>query len=214
MKTLALCICFFTVFIPNEEMEINPLPFTLQFDQKLTMTVNSAKDDTAEVDYFFNSHDSSLHCMRISADFEMGSTEAVYLLFRKDKIEMLMSAAGIKMRKTISKDEFDAMDNQYDIPKQSEVIKTGNQKTILGYSCDEYRIETNEGNYNAWVCKSFPIDNDFIPMVGSRAESPFKGFVMEINSEIANEKANLKITAIDLNANLTLDTSAYKDFKF
>jgi len=214
MKSLALSILFFSVFITSNSEDEDLLSTIYKFDQKITMTTTSSQDDAVDIDYFFNSKDTSILGMRISADMEMGSNESIYFVFKDDKIEMLMSAAGMKMRKTITKEEFSAYSSFEAIPEQSNIVKTGSSKTILGYSCQAHKIGTSEGEMTAWVCPNFPIDHNFIPMMGTRAKSPFKGFVLELQTTASSEKAHLKITTIDLNANLSLNTANYKDFKF
>ncbi|WP_171817155.1 DUF4412 domain-containing protein [Winogradskyella sp. PG-2] len=214
MKSLALSILFFSVFITGKSNFENVIPKTYNFDQKITMTAKSSDEDAVDIDYFFSSKDDSILCMRMNADLEMGSSESIYIVFENDKIEMLMNAAGMKMRKTITKEEFSAFSNLDEIPEQSEITKTGNSKIILGYTCNAYKTTTESGSVTAWVCPNFPIDRAFVPMLGMRKNNPFDGFVMELHTTASTEKANLKITNVDLNATLVLDTSTYKDFKF
>lgn len=214
MKSLALSMLFFCLFLTEDFNKESKETTTYTFNQKIVLTASSAEDDNVEVDYFFDSNDSSIVCMRMNADMEMGSNESVYFLFKNDKIELLINAAGMKMKKTMTKEEFSAMNGFDEISEQTDLSKTGNTKSILGYECEEYKITTNDGEVMAWVCKDFPIAKSFIPMLGMHAKSPFDGFVMELQTTASKEKAVLKITEVDLKANLVLDTSSYKDFKF
>lgn len=214
MKSLALSILFFSVFMTETITNVITIPPVYDFDQKITMTVKTSNEDAIDIDYFFNSKNTSILCMRINVDEEIGSAESIYFIFKDDKIEMLMNISGMRIRKTITKEEFNAFSNLEEIPEQSGITKTGNSKTILGYSCHEYKTTTDEGSLTFWISPKFPIDNSFAPMLGMRTTSPFNGFVMELYTTASTEKANLKITNVDLNTTLVLDTSLYKNFKF
>lgn len=212
MKTLALGIFILGVFMseitPRHKEELS----TYTFNQKITMTITSLNEDPIQVNYYFSSQNKAMYCMRING--EEGASDGIYFIITENKIDMLMNATGNKMRKTITEEEFNSLGNQHNIPEQADITKTGNKKAILGYMCEEHTITTTEGTYTAWVCPSFPIDSNFIPMVGTRLKSPFNGFMMELNTAASAEKVNLKITAVDLNTKLAINTTDYKEFKF
>ena len=71
---------------------------------------------------------------------------------------------------------------------QIDLKKTGATKSILGFTCYEYKY-TNEGGYvSVWATKRLSCKcNTNITMLGMREGGPIEGFVLEIDMKSKNE---------------------------
>lgn len=184
------------------------------FDQKITVTVTSSEDDSVEVNYLFNSNNSTISCIQMNAEQTDNASDNVFFVLSENSIDMFMNAGGMKMRKSIGKEEFKAFNTAYEIPEQTDIQKTGQTKSILGYLCYEYKFSSDEGTITAWICPNFPIQSSNSLVLGAKTSDQFEGFVMELYTTASNEKSNLKVTAVDFDINFTINTNSYKNFKF
>jgi hypothetical protein len=97
--------------------------------------------------------------------------------------------------------------------------KTGKTKKILGYKCEEYRIEneTDDGVVTMWVTEELNKEMKKAFMQNSTYTGLFmyayntKGVVMEyiIEDTSRNEKTEMTVTDIDLNKNNSISTKGY-----
>ena len=128
-----------------------------------------------------------------------------------------MDVAGMKMKRSTSLEQ---MGTQYDIAKSLpengdfEYKKTGQTKTILGYNCEEYKVDykyaNDSGSASFWVSKDFPIQNKALPMLGMSLNNPnFNGFVLELNSNHNGKSWTIKVKSVS-NKNMSINTSEYR----
>ena len=95
-----------------------------------------------------------------------------------------------------------------------DLIKTGATKSILGYTCYEYKY-TNDGGYvSVWATKDFPVQATKIQMLGMREGGKIEGFILEIDSKSGNETANMKAVKFNKNKNITIHTNDYKSIGY
>lgn len=214
MKSLVLSLVFCLVYSTNNTSK-DLLNFqTYVFHEQITLEVNASNQDTLQFNFLFNKNNNTITGMSLENNPDMGPDDNLTYVFTEQSVEMFIDAAGMKMKKSVQKNEFSQFDNLDKIPEQSQIKKTGNTKQILGYTCHEYSFKNKEGHVIAWVSEDFPIDNKFVPMLGMKANSPFDGFVMELDVNVSSEKTNLKVIDYKKNINFSIDTSAYKTLKF
>lgn len=113
----------------------------------------------------------------------------------------------------------DDSDNENTVPPKIE--KTGRSKTLNGYSCDEYKITSEDGIINAWIARNVDFEfQDFFKgfaKMFSNKNANFNsfmgenaGFVMEMMSyDTKNKKLNsLEVTSISKTP-VTYNTAKY-----
>ena len=134
---------------------------------------------------------------------------------------MFMDVAGMKMKKTTKLedlgDQYSAGDN---LPDGADFSykKTGNSKTIAGYSCEEYKVDygyvNNNGSASLWVSKDFPIQNMELPVLGMTLNNPYySGFVMEMNMTNNGRTNVIRVTNVS-NTSLNINASEFKKMGF
>lgn len=184
------------------------------FNQSITIELQADSNEKATLDFLFNSKDTNVVCMTLdSASMSGGDAMEgqVYTVMTSKSTTMFMDMPGMKMKKKVSNDELGKFDNSDKVPGKDDLKKTGNTKTILGYTCHEYLYRNDGGTVRVWVTKdNFPIKNKFIPILGMKPQGPIKGFVMELSFQTKNGNGHVKVTKIDLNKSLKIDASKYK----
>lgn len=152
---------------------------------------------------------------------EMQGQGKVLVVTTPKSSTMFMDIAGMKMKKTTS---LEKIGNQYNITKELpnnadfEYKKTGNTKTIIGYTCEEYfanyNYENNKVNSILWVSKDFPIQNMYLPMLGMNPKNKyFKGVALEINTKTNNQNITIKVIKV-AEKSVTINTNEYRKMGF
>jgi hypothetical protein len=121
-------------------------------------------------------------------------------------------------------DTFEDEDTLEDEMQDYEIVKT-DTKTILGYHCQGFRFETEEGTINIYVAKDTPVS--FNISSGENAKHKhFKGFDTKTLREFKNglmmemefisnkkEKHNMKMTCVALEQEpFSINPNEYKSF--
>lgn len=155
------------------------------------------------------------------ASKEMQGQGQVTMVITPKSSTVFMNVAGMKMKKTSSLQE---MEGKFDVadkipnPKDFNYKKTGNTKKILGYTCDEYRVDYNytnsKGTATFWVSKDFPLQNKELPMLGMKMNNPYlPGFVLEWSSVQQGKTYRIKVVEVS-NKPLTIRTKEYRKMGF
>lgn len=179
------------------------------FNQSITLEVEAKGNDKAQLDFLFDSKNLEVVCMKL-ADENSEENGQVYTVLTPTSSVIYMDMPGMKMKKEVNNDQIDQMDYSDKIPQKSDLVKTGNTKTILGYTCYEYVYENDGGKMQAWVTDNLPIKGKFMPILGMKQNGPFDGFVMELQFDTQSESGSIKVIKVDTNANLKIDTNTYK----
>lgn len=152
---------------------------------------------------------------------EMGKNGKVVMVMTPKSSTAFMDVAGMKMKRSTSLEQIGSqfnMTNQLPEDEDFEYKKTGNTKTILGYTCEEYKVDYNytnsKGSASFWVSKDFPIQNKELPMLGMKMNNPhFSGFVLEFNTTHNEESYSMKVIEVS-DKNLLINTSDFKKMGF
>jgi hypothetical protein len=149
--------------------------------------------------------------------------EATVLLMENKKGEKSRMAYGIDWNSMM--DVAMSSDSVQQALETLEIVKTGNTREIMGYTCDEYLVENDEYKANYWVSQE-PIDgyssywtkDNFL--FSKQMETKYKGYfdklpegdVLEISymDKSTEEKTFMKITDINTSDTFTFIMSDYR----
>lgn len=175
------------------------------FTGSATLEVTS-NGEKANFNMLFNNK-KEVFCMHMNA----GDGQDVYNVITPKGGVMFMNASGMKIKQSIPSDQFSGMDYSDKIPKEDDLKKTGNTKTILGYFCEEYQYKNDGGTVSAWVTKSFPIQAKYVPMLGMTTNTNIDGFTLELDYKTTNgETANVKVIKINKSEKIVINASKYQ----
>ena len=174
------------------------IPNTFSFTSSLEVKMTTNDGSSADMEFLLGNY-SNIYAMSISSS-EMGEDGNVYNVVTPKSITMFINVSGMKMKKTVPQEQFSQTNFGDKVPTNPDDLqKTGATKSILGYTCYEYKY-TNEGGYvSVWATKNFPANAANITMLGMREGGIIEGFVLEIDSKSGNDKVNMK--AVKFNKN-------------
>ena len=196
--------------VANRRNPTTNIPGSFSFNKKLNIEVVDHRGDAYPMDILLGNYP-DIYGMQMAAKELQGQGNMTIVNTPKSST-MFMDVAGMKMKKTTKLedlgDQYSAGDK---LPDGADFSykKTGNTKTIAGYSCEEYKVDynylNNQGSASLWISKDFPIQNMQLPMLGMTLNNPYySGFVMEMNmtnngktnvirvKEISNVSVNIK----------------------
>ncbi|MFD2565892.1 DUF4412 domain-containing protein [Pseudotenacibaculum haliotis] len=181
---------------------------TYKFDGSVTIEISTEKGDTASFEILFSNENKETICMMM----DNGESGQIYNVITAKKIIAFINAGGMKIKKSSSADQFSQLDNSDKVPSKEDLKKTGNVKTIMGYTCHEYFYSNDGGSISAWITKdNFPIKSKYAPMLGMTKKSAIEGFVLELNSKSkSGERADVKVIKIDGKKKVTINSGEYK----
>ncbi|PKL86344.1 MAG: hypothetical protein CVV22_02420 [Ignavibacteriae bacterium HGW-Ignavibacteriae-1] len=100
-----------------------------------------------------------------------------------------------------------------------KINKTGKTKSILGYNCDNYIIESEDGTTDAWISHEIKMSTfkafQFLQSQQKKKNSPYSsvrdGFVLEAETTLKGEKDKtvMRVTEVNLNKKTNISTKGY-----
>ena len=200
-------------FNNNSNKTSTAIPNSFSFTSSLEVKMTTNDGSSADMEFLLGNY-SNIYAMSIASK-EMGEGGKVYNVVTPKNITMFISVSGMKMKKTVPQNQFSQTNFSDKVPTNPDHLKkTGATKSILGFTCYEYKY-TNEGGYvSVWATKNFPANATNITMLGMREGGPIEGFVLEIDMKSKNETANMKAVKYNRNKNVTINTNEYKSMGF
>ncbi len=203
----------------NPKKNTAKLPNTYRFDWKMTMQMQS-KEGSIDMDYFLK-QDANYFGMVIKIPTNKKSRDVITIMDMKNNtIITLMNMEGNKIMRVAD------IPNDEDKTDQNITIVETNTKKILGYLCQGYRIETEEGVVNMYVAMNAPVsfnktlsgNSKFIPkgLNPNLLKKLKNGLMLELDF-ISKEKKkyNSKMICTSLSKNpFSIKISDYKSFGF
>lgn len=194
-------------------------PSTFSFNKNVSVEVTTDRGEKQTIDFLIGSYP-DIYGISVAAKEMQGQGKVVMVMTPKSSTAF-MDVAGMKMKRTTSLDQIGNQLNVSDqLPEDGdfEYQKTGNTKTILGYNCEEYKVDykyaNDEGSASFWVSKDFPIQNKALPMLGMSMNNPnFSGFVLELNSTHQGKTTTMRVTDIS-NIDTTINTNEFRKMGF
>lgn len=195
------------------------IPDTFSFNKSIEIEFTDNRGDTYPMEFLLGNYP-DIWGMSVAAKEMEGQGKVVMVMTPKSSTAF-MDVAGMKMKKTTSLEQ---MGDQYNmtgkLPEDGDFDykKTGKTKTILGYNCEEYRVDYNysndKGSASFWVSKDFPIQNKELPMLGMKMNNPyFSGFVLEFSTTQKGETYIMKVINMS-DKNITINTSEFRKMGF
>lgn len=190
--------------------------FDHQVDMKMTSMDKKGKQESSqEMEMLFS--DASPHFgVRAKVDGHSSMT-----VFDMESYQMvaLMDMSGQKMAMTMSFDPALYEVEETEESPEMAFTKTGRTRTILGYRCEEYVAEDEDGRYEFWVTTDddFNIFGAFSAMSSANAKgksssTPYPaGMTMEMKSTEKNgDSMLLEVVAVNKNKKQTISTQGYQ----
>ena len=195
------------------------IPSSFSFNKNISVEVTTGRGEKQTIDFLIGNYP-DIYGISVASKEMQGQGKVVMVMTPKSSTAF-MDVAGMKMKKTTSLDQ---MGDQFNVSDQLpedgdfEYKKTGNTKTILGYNCDEYKVDykyaNDEGSASFWVSRDFPIQNKALPMLGMSMNNPnFNGFVLELNSTHQGRTTTMKVTDVS-NINTTINSNEFSNMGF
>lgn len=194
------------------------IPSSFSFNKSIELKMTDDKGDSQNIVFLTGSYP-DIYGISINAE-EMQGQEMLVVNTPKSST-MFMNMAGMKIKKSTSLAQ---MGNQFDmedkLPEEGdfEYKKTGNTKTIIGYLCEEVKVDydytNSKGSVSFWVSEDFPIQNKALPMLGMKMNNPyFSGFVLEMNSSHQGKEFTMQVVSIS-DKSVNINTNDYKKMGF
>ena len=194
------------------------IPSSFSFNKNIDVKMTDERGDSQTVSFLIGNYP-DIYGMSV-APKEMQGQEMLVVNTPKSST-MFMNMGGMKIKKSTSLEQ---MGDQYGvdnkIPEEGdfEYKKTGNTKTIIGYLCEEVKVDyeyTNQkGSVSFWISRDFPIQNKALPMLGMKMNNPnFSGFVLEMNTTQNGKKFTIEVTNVS-DKKVSINTNEYKKMGF
>ncbi|MFY9243850.1 MAG: hypothetical protein WAO74_12570 [Polaribacter sp.] len=195
------------------------IPSSFSFDKSIELEFTDDRGESYPMEFLLGNYP-DIWGMSVASKEMQGQGQVIMVMTPKSSTAF-MDVAGMKMKKSTSLEEMgDSYKMTDKLPEDGdfEYKKTGNTKTILGYTCEEYRVDYNytnaKGSAVFWVSKDFPIQNKQLPMLGMKMNNPyFDGFVLELNTTNQGKNHVIKVTNVS-DKNVSIKTSEYKKMGF
>lgn len=194
------------------------IPSTFSFNKTIEVKMTDEKGDSQTVEFLTGSYP-DIYALAV-APKEMQGQEMLIVNTPKSS-SMFMNMGGMKIKKITSLEQMGSQYNMVEnLPEDRDFKykKTGKTKTIIGYLCEEVKVEydytNSKGSASFWLSKDFPIQNKAIPMLGMRMNNPnFSGFVLEMNTTQNGKKFTIEVTNVS-DKNVSINTNEYKKMGF
>ncbi|MFK8060372.1 MAG: hypothetical protein AB8B78_09810 [Polaribacter sp.] len=194
------------------------IPSTFSFNKTIEVKMTDEKGDSQTVEFLTGSYP-DIYALAV-APKEMQGQEMLIVNTPKSS-SIFMNMGGMKIKKITSLEQMGSQYNMVEnLPEDGDFKykKTGKTKTIIGYLCEEVKVEydytNSKGSASFWLSKDFPIQNKAIPMLGMRMNNPnFSGFVLEMNTTQNGKKFTIEVTNIS-DKNVSINTNEYKKMGF
>jgi hypothetical protein len=173
----------------------------------IEMTSSESKDKY-KMSYLLNPNESYMGMKADMSEYSQGEMggESVIVMDGNDTF-IFVDTPGMKMQMSSS-----AMANQQTNPAEqmenydyTNLSKTSNTKTILGYSCEEYVMSDNEVSVEFWVAPDLEIGNWFIPN-----NDILNGHILEYSVNSSDGTMTIKTLDIKENISKTIKPSEYR----
>ncbi|MCP4312375.1 MAG: DUF4412 domain-containing protein [Bacteroidetes bacterium] len=187
------------------------------FDSYMQMEISDQGDHTIVYDAYLSKDGSNYAIM-----FTDKGTKSVILVDTKNNCMLMLSEDdGEKVGVAMGIDPAllaEMADEVGEADKAYADLKSGNTKTILGYSCDEYRVKEDGAEISLWISEKLGkevakeiLANQQIFGGAFVHSAGMNGMVMEYiyKDDSSGENNTMKVTKIDLGAKNSIKVSDY-----
>lgn len=195
------------------------IPNSFSFNKSIEVEITDNRGEKYPMEFLLGNYP-DIYGMSVASKEMQGQGKVIMVMTPKSSTAF-MDVAGMKMKRSTSLEQ---MGNQYNMNDKLpdgadfEYKKTGNTKSILGYNCEEYKVDYNytnvKGSASFWVTKEFPIQNIEMPLLGMKLNNPYlQGFVLELNSKHDGQNWVIQVKKVS-DKNVSINTSEYKKMGF
>ena len=189
------------------------IPSTFSFSSSLEVKMTSNDGSIVDMEFLTGNYE-NIYAMSIASK-EMEDGGKMYNVVTPKSITMFMDVGGMKMKKSVAQDAYSQASFDDKIPADSrDLKKTGATKSILGFTCYEYKHAYEEVAVSVWATDNFPASNKNMSLLGIGKVGVVEGFVLEVDYKNGNETANMKVVKYNKNKRVTINTSEYKSLGF
>lgn len=191
------------------------IPSTFSFNKTIDVEISDSRGEKYPLQFLLGSYP-DIYAISIN-NVEMQGQGTVYMVMTPKSSTTFMDMGMMKIRRSSSIDQLgNAGDMANRLPEDGDFAykKTGNTKTILRYTCEEWKVDydyTNaKGSASFWVSKDFPIQNKELPMLGMKMNNTnFNGFVLELNSTHQGNTWTMKVVNVQ-DKSVNINTNEYR----
>lgn len=191
------------------------IPSSFSFNKSIEVEITDNRGEKYPMEFLLGNYP-DIWGMSVASK-EMQGQGSVIMVMTPESSTAFMDVAGMKMKRSTSLEQMGGQYNMTDkLPDgvDFEYKKTGKTKSVLGYNCEEYKVDYNYTNSNGsasfWVTKEFPIQNIEMPLLGMKLNNPYlQGFVLELNSTHQGQSWVIQVKKVSDN-NVYINTSDYR----
>ena len=125
-----------------------------------------------------------------------------------DQTFVFVNTSGMKMQMSsgqMGNQQAQMPSDQMENYEYSNLKKTGNTKTILGYNCYEYVMSDNQNSIQMWLASELVIPNWFM-----RNQDVIQGHILEYRVDSPEGQMTITTLEIKNNINKTINPSEYR----
>jgi hypothetical protein len=182
--------------------------YAFTYETIVEMTVPD-QDDTYKISYLLNPNADYMATKADMSDYgasDVGGESVIVMdgdqtFIFIDAPGMKMQMSGAQMGNQQASNPSEQMEN-YDY---TNLNKTGNTKTVIGYTCYEYVMSDNKNSIQLWVAPELVIPNWFM-----QNQDVIEGHILEYTVDSKDGKMTVTTMEIKENINKTLNPSEYK----
>lgn len=194
-----------------------------KFDGKIVMEMQ-AVDEESDFDGVIlyttyintSNNDFAFEMQTVSAE-DPSAVAAMSMVYDNDNqvVLMLTNTSEGKLALVTGFDNEDFMEEMEEDEDDYSYMKTGKTKTILGYKCDEYRVEDEEGTASIWVSREVPFKPNREQLKKTGIPVQFdgpngEGMIMEMESfEDGVKTGSMVVKEIDEKSGKTISLAGY-----
>lgn len=126
------------------------------------------------------------------------------LIDAEKNIYSFMEYDGKKVQMGLPGNQMNAMFKTEGIDEEAELIETGKEKEILGYTCKEYIVKNENEDIQLWITDEVTLNSPFIE------NSQITGMLLEMTTKTEEGDFEMKVTKVKENINYTFKSGQYK----
>lgn len=204
------------------------LPENYNFDGSFSMETATVSGDKSKIEAKMIMHldksGDNIGMQMLEADGKkVDEEDKTFIVFDSELKSMitLTQSGNSGMALVMSLDGIDGLADSLVDDKMDNLIinKTGKTKSILGYNCDNYIIETEDGTTDAWISHEIKMSTfkafSFMQAQQKKKNATYSaikdGFVLEAETTLKGEKTKsiMRVTELNLNKKSSISTKGY-----
>ncbi len=197
---------------PTDTETVPPSNEVYEFHIEVDMEMTTTEGEVFPITYLMNEN-SNYFGMKANLDAYSGGDVqgSSVIVMDGENVRVFVDSPMMKMQ--MNQSIADQKGNQ--IPQMDDFdftkpTKTGNTKTILGYTCDEYTLEADGNQITFWAAPDVTVPNWTFGSAEVMEQTGVFGFVMEFTAIQKEGTTTGVVTNINQDASLTINPKEYK----